>query len=83
MQIFPYRLWNSDLVLAAERGFHDAVAPLTLHFIKSKVDVCNPENGGRDARLAVELDREQHFTGAEAYRRDRRKDYTRPNHRRG
>ena len=27
-----------------------------------------------DARLAVELDGEQHFTGAEAYRRDRRKD---------
>jgi superfamily II DNA or RNA helicase len=27
-----------------------------------------------DARIAVELDGEQHFTGAEAYRRDRRKD---------
>jgi very-short-patch-repair endonuclease len=27
-----------------------------------------------DARLAVELDGEQHFAGAEAYRRDRRKD---------
>jgi very-short-patch-repair endonuclease len=27
-----------------------------------------------DARVAVELDGEQHFAGAEAYRRDRRKD---------
>lgn len=27
-----------------------------------------------DARLAVELDGEQHFAGAEAYPRDRRKD---------
>ena len=27
-----------------------------------------------DARIAVELDGEQHFAGVEAYRRDRRKD---------
>jgi hypothetical protein len=27
VQIFPYRLWDSGLVLAAESGFHDAVAP--------------------------------------------------------
>jgi very-short-patch-repair endonuclease len=27
-----------------------------------------------DARMAIELDGEQHFAGVEAYRRDRRKD---------